>query len=120
VRIGKRLSGNLDYNEHLDLKLCEICELGHNEDEMILCDHCDKGFHIYCLKPALPDVPEGMWFCKECEGKVGNSYTYSKDKLSDLIITVSSDEEDVSPNSVDIKENKKQQSLKQKIKRGVY
>ena len=34
--------------------------------QMILCDRCDRGFHMYCLAPVLKDVPEGDWFCREC------------------------------------------------------
>eukprot|EP00951_Prasinocladus_malaysianus_P022989 scaffold194176_cov34-Prasinocladus_malaysianus.AAC.1 len=33
---------------------------------MLLCDGCDKGFHTFCLKPALQCIPEGDWFCGGC------------------------------------------------------
>ena len=32
----------------------------------MLCDGCDKGYHIYCLEPPLQSIPAGDWFCPEC------------------------------------------------------
>jgi hypothetical protein len=29
------------------------------DSQMMLCDHCDAAYHIYCLNPPLPAVPEG-------------------------------------------------------------
>ena len=42
---------------------CEICHEGHSEksNQMLLCDHCNKGFHIKCIR--LPRVPKGSFFC---------------------------------------------------------
>jgi len=34
---------------------------------MLLCDGCDKGTHMYCLTPPLREVPQGDWFCPDCE-----------------------------------------------------
>jgi hypothetical protein len=50
-------------------QLCEMCNGGHHEDQMILCDKCDNGYHMYCLIPPLKDVPTGDWFCPECIAK---------------------------------------------------
>ena len=33
---------------------------------MLLCDGCDRGYHIYCLKPPLKKVPRSDWFCSDC------------------------------------------------------
>jgi [histone H3]-lysine27 N-methyltransferase len=46
---------------------CEQCRLGDSESELVLCDGCDKGFHIYCLRPIVVRVPTGSWFCPECQ-----------------------------------------------------
>jgi [histone H3]-trimethyl-L-lysine4 demethylase len=51
---------------NIDTLLCEICSAGHHEDKIILCDRCDKGFHLFCLSPPLDDVPEGDWICPLC------------------------------------------------------
>eukprot|EP00111_Clytia_hemisphaerica_P009366 TCONS_00027490-protein len=45
---------------------CRLCRRKGNEDEMLLCDGCDRGFHMSCLKPPLKNVPKGDWFCKDC------------------------------------------------------
>ncbi len=48
---------------------CEICGFPDREDVMLLCDACETGWHIDCLTPALPAVPEGddPWVCPRCE-----------------------------------------------------
>lgn len=37
---------------------------------MLLCDGCDLGCHIACMRPALPAVPAGDWLCWHCEAQV--------------------------------------------------
>ena len=46
---------------------CRICRRKAN-DEMILCDMCNRGYHIYCLKPPIKSIEdvEGDWFCYTC------------------------------------------------------
>lgn len=48
---------------------CQLCHCGDNEDSLLLCDGCDKGYHTYCFKPELKDIPDGDWFCYECINK---------------------------------------------------
>ncbi|GLI58863.1 hypothetical protein VaNZ11_000628 [Volvox africanus] len=50
----------------LSTLVCELCRGGHLEDQILLCDHCDRGFHLFCLKPPLSAVPEGEWLCPQC------------------------------------------------------
>ncbi|KAL2652870.1 hypothetical protein R1flu_020998 [Riccia fluitans] len=45
---------------------CESCGSGDDDAEMVLCDRCDAGFHIYCLRPILVSVPAEEWFCPSC------------------------------------------------------
>lgn len=33
---------------------------------MLLCDGCDKGFHMDCLNPPLIEIPHGNWYCDDC------------------------------------------------------
>ena len=46
---------------------CRVCRRKAN-DEMILCDLCNRGYHIYCLKPPIASIDdiEGDWFCYTC------------------------------------------------------
>lgn len=46
--------------------LCETCGLGDRDDEMLLCDRCDRGCHTFCLRPIAAKVPIGPWFCPVC------------------------------------------------------
>ncbi|XP_022875326.1 histone-lysine N-methyltransferase ATXR6-like isoform X2 [Olea europaea var. sylvestris] len=45
---------------------CENCGSGDRASELLLCDKCDLGFHLYCLRPVLVAVPKGSWFCPSC------------------------------------------------------
>ena len=40
---------------------CQFCHGGENENALLLCDGCDKGYHTYCFKPPITKIPEGDW-----------------------------------------------------------
>lgn len=46
---------------------CRICRKFGDAENMLLCDGCNKGQHLYCLKPKLTSVPEDDWFCSTCK-----------------------------------------------------
>jgi hypothetical protein len=48
--------------------ICRVClsDDQENEDLVMLCDHCDASYHIYCLDPPLSSVPEDAWVCSRC------------------------------------------------------
>ncbi|XP_074499875.1 bromodomain adjacent to zinc finger domain protein 2A isoform X2 [Sebastes fasciatus] len=48
---------------------CQVCRKGDNDDCLLLCDGCDRGCHMYCLRPKITQVPEGDWFCPTCVAK---------------------------------------------------
>ncbi|KAF2367258.1 Zinc finger PHD-finger [Trinorchestia longiramus] len=48
----------------MECKNCMQCNSAEDEDKMIFCDLCDRGYHIYCV--GLRRVPNGRWHCKEC------------------------------------------------------
>ena len=37
---------------------CEACGLGDDEENLMLCEDCPRGWHIYCLRPKLRRVPK--------------------------------------------------------------
>ena len=45
---------------------CEICHLPDVDRTLLLCDSCNRGFHLYCLTPPLSKVPKGIWICLQC------------------------------------------------------
>jgi len=42
-----------------------------NDDNMIVCDHCDAMYGMKCLKPPLKHVPRGIWRCPDCKKRKG-------------------------------------------------
>ncbi|KAJ9507622.1 hypothetical protein QJQ45_019189 [Haematococcus lacustris] len=46
---------------------CQVCASRSPRPPMLLCDQCDKGFHITCLSPPLRSVPRGAWLCHQCK-----------------------------------------------------
>lgn len=31
---------------------------------MLVCEACDKGYHTFCMEPAIEGVPADSWKCK--------------------------------------------------------
>lgn len=48
--------------------LCDECGSGERPEELLLCDKCDKGFHMKCVRPIVVRVPIGSWLCPKCSG----------------------------------------------------
>jgi hypothetical protein len=70
---GKEALAAAKAEEEAAAAMCQVCGRGDGEDSMLLCGDgaghgCDKGYHIYCLQPALPALPSGDWYCDDCEG----------------------------------------------------
>jgi len=45
---------------------CKLCKRKCDAEKMLLCDKCDRGHHIYCLRPPLKEIPKDEWFCPDC------------------------------------------------------
>ena len=63
------LETSIAWHKSIMKAYCQLCHLGDNESSLLLCDGCDKGYHTYCFKPVLTNVPEGDWYCYECINK---------------------------------------------------
>ncbi|CAE7856879.1 unnamed protein product [Symbiodinium necroappetens] len=54
-----------EFEDHV----CSICKRPGGDDALLLCDgrngRCRGAAHFYCV--GLPGVPEGDWFCAECQ-----------------------------------------------------
>ena len=50
----------------VDSYICRICSRGDEDDKLLLCDGCDDNYHIFCLLPPLPEIPQGIWRCPKC------------------------------------------------------
>ncbi|KAI6657742.1 Zinc finger protein ubi-d4-like [Oopsacas minuta] len=53
----------------LECKECIICGRADNDEKLLFCDYCDRGYHMYCLSPPMNSPPEGVWICVLCQAK---------------------------------------------------
>ncbi|KAH7919448.1 RCC1/BLIP-II [Leucogyrophana mollusca] len=52
--------------------LCVVCNKDNGDDDPALeCDKCDHPYHLGCLDPPLDAIPEGEWFCPQCDSELG-------------------------------------------------
>uniref|UniRef100_A0A453LMI1 PHD-type domain-containing protein n=1 Tax=Aegilops tauschii subsp. strangulata TaxID=200361 RepID=A0A453LMI1_AEGTS len=61
-----------------DVKVCDICGDVGDEVKLAVCNRCNDGAeHTYCMRDMMEKVPDGEWFCEECQTEV----EYEKEKL---------------------------------------
>lgn len=49
-----------------------------DDEKLILCDECNKAFHLFCLRPALYRIPVGEWRCPACQPTVARRGSRSR------------------------------------------
>lgn len=51
---------------------CMKCNQKGSTDQnaMIFCDRCDRGYHQDCVRPRVYKIPAGKWVCKDCDMKI--------------------------------------------------
>ncbi|EEY69403.1 uncharacterized protein PITG_05635 [Phytophthora infestans T30-4] len=49
----------------MDSENCEVCTHPENEDELVLCDMCQRMFHKYCIN--MKELPPASWVCTACK-----------------------------------------------------
>ena len=37
----------------IECKSCTLCGTSENDDKLLFCDDCDRGYHMYCLVPPM-------------------------------------------------------------------
>lgn len=47
-----------------DCKSCVTCNKSTDEETLMFCDKCDRGYHTTCV--GLKVIPSGKWICKLC------------------------------------------------------
>jgi hypothetical protein len=52
--------------DSLPTDACEKCSTG---GLLLVCDACDKNFHMTCLSLPLQSIPDGLWICEVCENE---------------------------------------------------
>ncbi|MGH0174567.1 UNVERIFIED_CONTAM: hypothetical protein FKN15_068390 [Acipenser sinensis] len=53
--------GEEEEDDHLEF--CRVCKDG---GELLCCDTCPSSYHLHCLNPPLPEIPNGEWLCPRC------------------------------------------------------
>ncbi|XP_044588577.1 bromodomain adjacent to zinc finger domain protein 2B isoform X9 [Cotesia glomerata] len=63
------LEASIAWDKSIMKANCQFCHSGDNEDQLLLCDGCDRGYHTYCFRPKMENIPDGDWYCHECMNK---------------------------------------------------
>lgn len=54
---------------------CSCCEEKAEGSDCLVCDHCEKIYHVSCIVPSLKEIPLETWYCASCKAKgVGSSH----------------------------------------------
>jgi hypothetical protein len=78
------VDGTVDHTlaDQCDDVPCVKCGSNDDPQKTLLCDTCNRPFHIYCLKPPLSLVPFGDWHCDRCkESPVVNAVSVATEML---------------------------------------
>nr|XP_021328682.1 chromodomain-helicase-DNA-binding protein 4 isoform X2 [Danio rerio] len=75
---GRRDDGDVEEEDDHHMEFCRVCKDG---GELLCCDTCPSSYHLHCLNPPLPDIPNGEWICPRClspplKGKVQKVLTW--------------------------------------------
>uniref|UniRef100_A0A3Q2ZY81 Tyrosine-protein kinase BAZ1B n=1 Tax=Kryptolebias marmoratus TaxID=37003 RepID=A0A3Q2ZY81_KRYMA len=62
---------------------CKVCRRKGDDEKLILCDECNKAFHLFCLRPALYRIPDGEWLCPACQPTVARRGSRSRNYNQD-------------------------------------
>ncbi|KAM4590167.1 tyrosine-protein kinase BAZ1B isoform 2-T2 [Fundulus diaphanus] len=62
---------------------CKVCRRKGDDEKLILCDECNKAFHLFCLRPALYRIPAGEWLCPACQPTVARRGSRSRNYKQD-------------------------------------
>lgn len=65
------LHDSILWNHSTNKSLCKVCRRRTDPDKMLLCDQCNGGTHMFCMKPKMRTVPEGNWYCHTCVKNLG-------------------------------------------------
>ncbi|XP_040285472.1 chromodomain-helicase-DNA-binding protein 5 isoform X4 [Bufo bufo] len=56
-------AGEEEDEEDDHMEFCRVCKDG---GELLCCDTCPSSYHLHCLNPPLPEIPNGEWLCPRC------------------------------------------------------
>ena len=65
-----------DFWSNIPCKVCKSTD-PENDDVAMICDGCNDVVHTFCLQPPLDVVPDGHWFCDECDDRMDRAINAS-------------------------------------------
>jgi hypothetical protein len=45
---------------------CQVCQRTYDADQMLFCDNCNGGYHLFYLKLELIQIPVDIWYYSSC------------------------------------------------------
>uniref|UniRef100_A0A674DC31 Tyrosine-protein kinase BAZ1B n=1 Tax=Salmo trutta TaxID=8032 RepID=A0A674DC31_SALTR len=101
---------------------CKVCRRKGEDDKLILCDECNKAFHLFCLRPALYRIPQGEWLCPACQPAVQRRCSRGRNYNEDTEEEEDSEDEEESESEDSDEEDKEDNDYKvrQSSKAGVH
>jgi hypothetical protein len=45
---------------------CQVCQRTDDVDHMLLCDKCNGGYHLFCLKSEFIQISANIWYYSSC------------------------------------------------------
>ncbi|KAK3254152.1 hypothetical protein CYMTET_36628, partial [Cymbomonas tetramitiformis] len=84
-----QMKDQYDYNAAIPSKhlACERCKKTDGEASILLFDTCNRGYHIWCLEPALDGIPEGDW---QCPKRLGTEVVVASAELTRTQVKIAS------------------------------
>ena len=67
---------------------CFICEEKKEAATIFLCDHCQHGWHMACLRPPSTSLSAGQWNCPCCRGFLVPSASTSRTQWACVAFTM--------------------------------
>uniref|UniRef100_A0A667ZJA6 Chromodomain helicase DNA binding protein 3 n=1 Tax=Myripristis murdjan TaxID=586833 RepID=A0A667ZJA6_9TELE len=61
--VGVGVPAGVEEEDDDHMEFCRVCKDG---GELLCCDTCTSSYHIHCLNPPLPEIPNGEWLCPRC------------------------------------------------------
>ena len=79
---------NMKRRQIEDSEWCSVCDDG---GDLILCDRCGRWYHSECIGLKKNFIPEGEWFCADCEkrdrqGDMKSSKTITRSVSMQIVV----------------------------------
>ena len=67
MSVRRKVGGQEEAVAYGGVAMCVcVCRQPGDDIKMLVCDTCDKGYHTFCLRPAMTTIPKNGWKCKVC------------------------------------------------------